>query len=245
MAIDMILRSITDAIRRQHWATAAIEFFIVVVGIFVGLQVDDWNQARNDQALEQEYLGRLQADTQSNIDNFRALESVFESKAAFISSLLESPATELLLTEPKEFLQGLDHSLYVALPAVRTATFSELASSGRTSLLQDIELRGELSNFYSEYRLMQEILDEPVGDYKRLIYEVIPGNVHYRWQRNSGDTDLEAIREALARLQADVRFEAAANAEIKYASDLVFWLRDHRSRAENILTIIGQSGRNQ
>jgi hypothetical protein len=245
MAIDMILRSTADAIRRQDWATLAIEFFIVVVGIFVGLQVDDWNQARNDQALEQEYLGRLQADTQWNIDTFRALESVFESKAAFINSLLESPATELLLTEPKEFFQGLNYSLYIALPAVRKATFSELASSGRTSLLQDIELRGKLSIFYSEYRLMQEILDEPVGDYRRLIYEVIPGNVQHRLQRYSGDTDLEAIREVLARLQADVRFEAAANAEIHYASDLVFSLRANRSRAEKILTMIGQSGRNQ
>jgi hypothetical protein len=243
MAIDMILRGIADAIRTQNWATVAIEFFILVVGIFVGLQVDDWNQARNDLALEQEYLGRLKADTQWNVDNFRTLESIFKSKAAFINSLRESPATEILLIEPKEFLQGLDHSTYVALPAVRTATFSELANSGRTSLLQDIELRGELSIFYSEYRLIQEILDEPVGDYKRLIYEIIPGNVSYR--HFTGDSDLEAIGEALARLQADIRFEAAANAEITYASDIIYWLRVHRSRAENILALIGQSARNQ
>ena len=244
MAIDMILRNIANAIRRQDWATVVIEFFIVVVGIFVGLQVDYWNQARNDQALEQEYLGRLQADTQWNIENFHKLESIFESKAAFINLLRESPATELLLTEPKEFLQGLDHSAYIALPAVREATFSELTSSGRISLLQDFELRGELSSFYSEYRLMQEILDEPVGDYKRLIYEIVPGNVQYRWQLTD-DSDLQGIREALAWLQADVRFKAAANAEITYASDIVSWLRVHRSRAENILTMIGQSGRNQ
>lgn len=239
----MILRSIADAIRRQNWATVAIEFFIVVVGIFVGLQVDDWNQSRNDLALEQEYLGRLQVDTQWNIDNFRSLESIFESKAAFIILLRKSPATELLLTEPKEFLQGLNHSTYIALPAVRSATFSELASSGRTSLLQDVELRGELSSFYSEYRLMQEILDEPVGDYKQLIYESIPGNVGFR--RFTDDSELEMIREALARLQADARFEAAANAEISYAFDMVFWLRTYQSRAENILTMIGRSDRNQ
>jgi hypothetical protein len=149
-----------------------------------------------------------------------------------------------LLTEPKEFLQGLDHSTYIALPAVRAATFSELTSSGRISLLQDIELRGELSSFYSEYRLMQGILHEPVGDYKRLIYEVVPGNVKFRWQL-AGDSDLEVTREALAGLQADVRFEAAANAEITYASDLVSWLRDYQSRAEKILTMIGQSSGNQ
>jgi hypothetical protein len=244
MAIEMILRNIANAIRGQDWATVVIEFFIVVVGIFVGLQVDDWNQARNDQALEQEYLSRLQADTQWNIENFHRLETIFESKAAFINLLRESPATELLLTEPKEFLQGLDHSAYIALPAVREATFSELTSSGRISLLQDFELRGELSSFYSEYRLMQEILDEPVGEYKSLLYGIIPGNFHYRWEFTS-DSDLGAIREALARLQADVRFEAAANAEITYASDLVSWLRIHQARAEKILTMITQSSRNQ
>jgi hypothetical protein len=43
MAIDMILRNIANAIRRQDWATVVIEFFIVVVGIFVGLQVDSWH----------------------------------------------------------------------------------------------------------------------------------------------------------------------------------------------------------
>ena len=48
--IRMILRRIADAFRKQDWATVTIEFFVVVVGIFVGLQVDNWNQIRKDQA---------------------------------------------------------------------------------------------------------------------------------------------------------------------------------------------------
>jgi hypothetical protein len=35
-----------DAIRQQNWFTVVIEVFIVVVGIFIGLQVDDWSQSR-------------------------------------------------------------------------------------------------------------------------------------------------------------------------------------------------------
>lgn len=239
----MILRRLADALRKQDWVTVTIEFFIVVIGIFVGLQVDGWNQARNNRALEQEYLGRLLADTQWNIENFHELESIFKSKAAFINSLRNTSATELLRDEPAEFLKSLGHSTYIALPAVRMETFSELESSGRISLLRNIELRSELSSFYANYRLMQEILDEPVGDYKRLIFEIVPGNVFYEFILTN-DSDINAIRDALARLQADARFEAAANAEIAYAADLIFWLRQHRMLAENIVTLIVALGRN-
>ena len=42
----MILRSIADGLSQRKWGTVATEVLIVVVGIFIGLQVDDWNQAR-------------------------------------------------------------------------------------------------------------------------------------------------------------------------------------------------------
>ena len=38
----MILRRLADAIRDQSWFTVALEIMIVVIGIFIGLQVDGW-----------------------------------------------------------------------------------------------------------------------------------------------------------------------------------------------------------
>ena len=46
----MILRRIAEAFRRQDWFTVFVETMIVVVGVFVGLQVDNWNAARVDDA---------------------------------------------------------------------------------------------------------------------------------------------------------------------------------------------------
>ncbi|MFT4630918.1 MAG: hypothetical protein ACI8PV_002051, partial [Dinoroseobacter sp.] len=39
----MIIRRLTESIKQQDWFVATIEIMIVVVGIFIGLQVDDWN----------------------------------------------------------------------------------------------------------------------------------------------------------------------------------------------------------
>ena len=58
----MMLRKLANAIQEQNWFTVVLEIAIVVVGIFIGVQVDSWNEERNNRALEQQYLGRLHAD---------------------------------------------------------------------------------------------------------------------------------------------------------------------------------------
>ncbi len=42
----MILRKLASAIRRQDWFTVLLEVVIVVLGVFIGIQVSNWNNAR-------------------------------------------------------------------------------------------------------------------------------------------------------------------------------------------------------
>jgi hypothetical protein len=42
----MILRRLTNAIRNQDWFTVVIETLIVVFGVFMGIQVANWNAER-------------------------------------------------------------------------------------------------------------------------------------------------------------------------------------------------------
>ena len=44
----MILQRLATAIRKQDWFTVIIETLIVVFGVFIGLQVNNWNEARKD-----------------------------------------------------------------------------------------------------------------------------------------------------------------------------------------------------
>lgn len=43
----MILRRITEHVKAQNWFAVAIDF--VIVGVFIGIQVSNWNAARADQ----------------------------------------------------------------------------------------------------------------------------------------------------------------------------------------------------
>ena len=52
----MILSRIATELRNQNWITVVLELIVVVVGIFLGLQADAWQEARADRLREHFHL---------------------------------------------------------------------------------------------------------------------------------------------------------------------------------------------
>ena len=63
----MTLRRRAEHPRHQHWTAIGIELAIVVLGVFIGMQVSNWNEERRDRALERQYLERLREDIASSM----------------------------------------------------------------------------------------------------------------------------------------------------------------------------------
>ena len=42
----MRLRRITEHVKTQNWFAVGLDFVIVVGGVFIGIQVSNWNEAR-------------------------------------------------------------------------------------------------------------------------------------------------------------------------------------------------------
>jgi hypothetical protein len=63
----MILRRFMQHVREQEWFAVWIDLLVVVIGIFLGLQVTDWNAARQDRLTEHKYIARLLETTDENI----------------------------------------------------------------------------------------------------------------------------------------------------------------------------------
>ena len=55
----MILRRVIQHVRKQEWTAIWIDLVIVVVGVFIGIQVSNWNAARADDVRAQAYLVRI------------------------------------------------------------------------------------------------------------------------------------------------------------------------------------------
>ena len=44
----MLLRRVMKPVQDQNWVTVGVDFLIVVIGIFIGIQAANWNAARED-----------------------------------------------------------------------------------------------------------------------------------------------------------------------------------------------------
>ena len=58
----MLLRRFIEHVKDQNWSAVDLDFVIVVLGVFIGIQVSNWNDARRDSALARNYLERLTVD---------------------------------------------------------------------------------------------------------------------------------------------------------------------------------------
>jgi hypothetical protein len=234
----MILNRLAKALREQNWFGVVVEILVVAVGIVLALQVDTWNESRKERNLEQEYLLRLYTDLQGDIDGFKELRRIFVEKFDFIEELKADTASASIHDDPEAWVHRLRYSLYVSLPSVRSATFDELAGSGRLAIIRDLELRSEIADYYAEYALMREILVNPVGNYKLLVYENFPGVLLYSWRTSKSITNVEQVVVGHEKLRAHPGFQAAANAEIGYAGDLVRYCDAFIGQGENMQALI-------
>ena len=64
----MILRRVIAHFRKQEWTAIALDFVIVVVGVFVGIQVSNWNEERRTRMVEDDLLNRLYEETQELLE---------------------------------------------------------------------------------------------------------------------------------------------------------------------------------
>ena len=108
----MILRKLAESIRQQNWFTVLVEILIVVIGIFVGLQVDDWNRTRIQLSEESEYLTRLSDDLNESIEGTK-FDIAWMSKSATLGNqVARSLETCSLADEQKNDLLALDTGSY-------------------------------------------------------------------------------------------------------------------------------------
>lgn len=222
-----------------NWRQAATEFVVIVLGVLAALALDQWNDDRVNRATEVEYLIRLSADLDADIQEFSRFEPIIETKARIIKDLRDQSVPTLLSRDPEKLLQELVLSSFTGIPATRSTTFDELLSTGRLQLIQDVALRDALSRYHTEHELLSGILSvSGHGDYLRLLQESLPGELFYQWRLSNKLDDPEDLRRGLEVLLSEPRLVAAANAEITYSAALIHYIRQFREQAEEIQELL-------
>jgi hypothetical protein len=151
----MILRRIIAHLRDQQGTAIAIDFVIVVLGVFIGIQVSNLNTARIDRALEADYIERIVSDLDviaSAADDRVLFEQAKSQQVVAAMALTSQPPSD----DKQRRLGNLLTLLTIRLsPNFDSSTFSDLQSSGRLSLIRDARLRNELSAYFARLQYLR------------------------------------------------------------------------------------------
>jgi hypothetical protein len=158
---SMILRRMARAIREQDWFTVMVEFSLVVAGVLVALQADNWNRERGFRELERQYLERLYDDMQDSLlaqAGYRAWNTDQLSAQQVVIRALRSGA--LSEEDRHAFERGLAYVGSMNPPSRQWGTVEELKATGNISVIRDIELRKLLARRDADFLRVRQLTDK-------------------------------------------------------------------------------------
>ena len=171
----MILKRLGDEAGRQNWFGVAVDLVILVLGVFLGIQVSNWNQGRLDRAEGREYRDQLYRDLESNQRElaFRVHydgQILGHAKAALAA--LDRPIAD----RPGDFIiSAYEASNHIPQP-IRRATYDEVQAAGKANFLGDRMLRDRIANYYVGMATMQRLFDN-IPPYRETIRSALPFTV--------------------------------------------------------------------
>jgi len=157
----MILQRLISNVRARDWGTVVVEIVVVVAGIFIGLQADDWNKARQDRNDEQSFLVQLHRDIRlaeqlSERVRGRRLENLQLALSAL--DVLFRRVDRQVLTDDE--CRALAAMSAVNIVVADLPSLGELIATGRLDILRDDELRSALLGFEQSKNSLKDLIQQ-------------------------------------------------------------------------------------
>lgn len=143
----MLLRRISKHVTDQNWFAVFIDFLIVVVGVFIGIQVANWNEARVQQQLGEQYVQRLVVDLENDLESSDAMTSYYGEVLENIEAAVQLLAIED--SDAKALVLSAYRASEIMFTPPKNATWTQIVSSGHLGLIPDAALNEGLLDYYS------------------------------------------------------------------------------------------------
>ncbi|WP_228851772.1 DUF6090 family protein [Aegicerativicinus sediminis] len=170
-------RLLTENKFSKYLLYALGEILLVVIGILIALQINNWNEQRKAENEEREILKKLQLNLR---DDVKILEYQLDFKKSMIDSYKQclDILSEKTVSTKEEFMRHFSSILQVGAVKLNMTTFNNLQTTGEIRLITSDELADNIVSYYNtDYLLWQSALE----DYTRNItapfvlqYDYIP-----------------------------------------------------------------------
>jgi hypothetical protein len=251
-----------EHVKAQNWIAVALDFVIVVVGVFIGIQVSNWNDDRQDRTDEVYFLTRILAD----IDESTAVnESVIEfltkktKNTYWVADKLRegvlAPGEQELFAERFLAVENWQSGDFI------DSTAQELQSSGRLHIIRSRTFREQLGRFELQLEGFRRAQTNIADFHKTLTMQIVPYVDRTRTAEFFSELDSrETVRDHPDKFERRKVLltsfeELASHAElvrfIERFAEFYYWRRDNvielqselsKLREETLIALNGREG---
>lgn len=164
----MLLRRVIEHVKHQNWTAVVLDFIIVVSGVFIGIQVSNWNEARADRGIVTAHLSEIAEDLNSHLEFHDKLYGSALARIAAVDYIYERafdrtfpdrlklsvedwpvPPTPDLSREDLDNIMGSVNLVRVTVGSRKG--YESLISSGHLGLMKNRELARRIQLYYGQY----------------------------------------------------------------------------------------------
>ena len=189
---------------KKDWTGYFVELIVVVVGILIAFQVDEWREGLAKKRELQAALVRLKEETQTNIGNCERFLPLTVRLAESVQLVLQSiESGKLEDTEIGKFEYGLTHIGFQPARNYLTTVAEEMIATGLLKEIDDADLQTNIAiaraqsdaiqrNSANQSRFLQSVIDELARsvDY-RYMRPFDPNLAHHFGPIGSFEDDIE------------------------------------------------------
>jgi hypothetical protein len=227
----MFLRRIVDHLKTQNWTAIGLDLAIVVIGVFIGTQVSNWNQERIERRETEELLVELKPALKSFTNFYDAARTYYATADDYADRAFAGWRGDPKVSD-EQFVIAAYQASQIYTWGLNGDNWASIFGSGQLRDIEDADIRRGLTTLMTiSYDQIDAVVTE--APYRERVRRVIPEDVQDSIRANCGDQP--GIRPLTVRLPAtcdlplsDSKFAAAA-AALRRRPDLVGELRWHRA----------------
>ena len=167
----MLLRRVIEHVKTQNWTAVALDFAIVVVGVFIGIQVSNWNEDRAFRNQERVYLAELRTEIQEGIILSQSWRTYLqEVSAAGERSIRFINSGDACQSDCWDRIIDFFHASQYISVELESTVFDEMQ---RLGLPRERSVEEAITGLYSQNAGIAGNLNER-PDYRKVVRELIP-----------------------------------------------------------------------
>ena len=227
---------------KKYTLYAIGEILLVVIGILIALQINNWNEGRKDRQLEVKYLTNLKNELNGNTKRTkRLILDRYEGKMEGLQLAKSYVEGDYKVQDTSGFILKVSYGAVFSngIEFLNTNTFDELSSTGNLQLIRNETLKESIHGHYRFIKSQKVNVRFYMSDYLKMI-----NSQRVFDEDNPNKFSPYEQKSMLKKLKTEEAYENT-NLEITYAKRVISLMREFETRSHDLIRLIDEEINNQ